>query len=69
MNEEELERMQAHLREQLATAGMPAQHIQGDILRLVALYIHETRQALGPMGYYNAYRAMEWAEKHIRMDV
>lgn len=63
MNEEELERMQAHLLEQLKIAGAPEQHIEQPSLLLLCKYIYDTHQALGPNGYWAAYRAIDWMLK------
>ena len=66
MNEEERERIMAHLREQLAYAGVRSPDER--VLPVLAKYVHESRMATAPAGYARAYQIIEWCLKQAGME-
>jgi hypothetical protein len=65
MSPEEQDRMEQHIRDQLAATGMPPQHMDPTVVSIIARFTHETRKALGPGGYTQAYQVMDWYLKTI----
>lgn len=67
MSEEERERLTAHMREQLAIAGMGV--IDDDVLRVLVDYVHSSRMATGPRGYAQAYQVIGWVKLTFNVEV
>lgn len=66
MDQEEQERMERHVREQLALAGVVSP--DEPVIPVLARYVHDSRLATAPAGYARAYQIIKWCMEQGRME-